>query len=69
MDAFLMECVMIFYKSSRHAELVSASPRFQGVAGQVRNDGRMAVGVAGQVPKDGMMGVALFALNLCVFCV
>ena len=27
-------------RPTRHAELVSASPYFQGIAGQARNDGR-----------------------------
>ena len=29
----------------RHAELVSASPNNQGIAGQARNDERMIIGV------------------------
>ena len=30
-------------RTSRHAELVSASPNNQGIAGQARNDGRVPV--------------------------
>ena len=29
----------------RHAELVSASPNNQGIAGQARNDERMIIGI------------------------
>ena len=49
----LVYCRMgIFYKNKgtskniiRHAELVSASPNNQGIAGQARNDERMIIGI------------------------
>ncbi len=42
----------VFKEPSRHGELVLASPSYQGIAGQARNDGG-GMAIAGQARNDG----------------